>query len=81
MIRYKYISVFYKLFIFCNFLCIFQLKDEVCSPAGTSIQAIRTLERAGFRGIIMDAVHSASKRALELSRLQNGESNDIYVKR
>ena len=53
----------------------------MCSPAGTSIQAIRTLEKAGFRGIIMDAVHAASKRAMELSRLENGESADVYVKR
>ena len=29
----------------------------------------------------MDAVHAASKRALELSRLQNGEEKDVYVKR
>ncbi len=31
----------------------------------------------------MDAVHAASKRALELSKLQNGngEERDIYVKR
>ncbi|CAI8007328.1 Pyrroline-5-carboxylate reductase [Geodia barretti] len=58
-----------------------ELKDDVCSPAGTSIQAIRTLEKAGFRGIVMDAVHAASKRALELSRLDNGETKDVYVKR
>jgi pyrroline-5-carboxylate reductase len=58
-----------------------ELKDDVCSPAGTSIQAIRTLEKAGFRGIVMDAVHAASKRAMELSRLDNGESKDVYVKR
>ena len=58
-----------------------QLKDDVCSPAGTAIQAIRTMEKAGFRGIIMDAVHAASKRAMELSRLENGEDKDYYVKR
>ena len=58
-----------------------QLKDDACSPAGTSIQAIRTLEKAGFRGIVMDAVHAASKRALELSKVENGESKDTYVKR
>ena len=58
-----------------------QLKDSVCSPAGTAIQGIRLLERAGFRGIMMDAVHAASKRALELSKLENGEDRDIYVKR
>lgn len=58
-----------------------ELKDDVCSPAGASIQAIRTLEKAGFRGIVMDAVHAASKRAMELSKLENGESTDVYVKR
>lgn len=58
-----------------------QLKDSVCSPAGTAIQGVRLLERAGFRGILMDAVHAASKRALELSRLENGEAKDNYVKR
>ncbi len=60
-----------------------QLKDSVCSPAGTAIQGIRLLERKGFRGIMMDAVHAASKRALELSKLQNGngEERDVYVKR
>ena len=58
-----------------------QLKDFVCSPAGTAIQGIRSLERAGFRGIMMDAVHAASKRAMELSRLENGEEKDFYVKR
>lgn len=59
-----------------------QLKDSVCSPAGTAIQGIRLMEREGFRGIMMDAVHAASKRALELSRLQNnGEEKDVYVKR
>ena len=64
-----------------SYLQLMQLKDDVCSPAGTSIQAIRILEKAGFRGIVMDAVHAASKRALELSRLENGESRDVYVKR
>jgi len=63
------------------FVSPLQLKDDVCSPAGTSIQAVRTMEKAGFRGIVMDAVHAASKRALELSRLENGEAKDIYVKR
>jgi pyrroline-5-carboxylate reductase len=58
-----------------------ELKDDVCSPAGTSIQAIRTLEKAGFRGIVMDAVHAASKRAMELSKIDNGETVDIFVKR
>ena len=39
------------------------------------------MEKAGFRGIMMDAVHAASKRALELSRVENGEDKDVFVKR
>ncbi len=32
------------------------LKDMVCSPGGTTIQALQVLEEQGFRGAIMDAV-------------------------
>eukprot|EP00731_Ephydatia_muelleri_P011069 Em0005g1655a len=57
-----------------------ELKDEVCSPAGTSIQAVRLMEKAGYRGILMDAVHIASKRTAELARLSNGEEDDVVKK-
>ncbi|XP_059174369.1 pyrroline-5-carboxylate reductase 1, mitochondrial-like [Physella acuta] len=43
-----------------------QLKDEVCSPAGTTIAAMHVLEKKGFRGILMDAVEAATLRAKEL---------------
>ena len=43
-----------------------QLKDAVCSPGGTTIQGVRTLEEAGFRGAVMDAVIAAYERTLEL---------------
>ena len=33
-----------------------QLKDEVCSPGGTTIQSVSVLERSGFRSSIVDAV-------------------------
>ena len=33
-----------------------ELKDMVCSPAGTTIDAVRVLEEKGFRGAIMDAI-------------------------
>ncbi len=35
-----------------------ELKDMVCSPGGTTIQAVKTLEECGFRGIVMDAVEA-----------------------
>ena len=33
-----------------------ELKDMVCSPAGTTIEAVRTLEELGFRSSIIDAM-------------------------
>ncbi len=87
-ILYNSSCIFTKLLVIVEtlptfFITSLQLKDSVCSPAGTAIQGIRLLERNGFRGIMMDAVHAASKRALELSKLQNGngEETDVYVKR
>ena len=44
-----------------------QLKDDVASPGGTTIAGIQELEKAGFRGILMNAVVAAAKRGKELS--------------
>lgn len=44
------------------------LRDNVASPGGTTIQALHSLERAGFNGIIIDAVESAFNRAKELEK-------------
>ena len=43
-----------------------ELKDMVCSPAGTTIEAVKVLEEMGFRGIVMDAVQAATERSKEL---------------
>ena len=43
-----------------------ELKDAVCSPGGTTIQGVRALEDAGFRGAVMEAVIAAYEKTLEL---------------
>ena len=43
------------------------LKDAVCSPGGTTIQGVRALEEAGFRGAVMDAVIAAYEKNLDLA--------------
>ncbi|KAI5682738.1 hypothetical protein M9H77_03966 [Catharanthus roseus] len=45
-----------------------QLKDDVTSPAGTTIAGIHELEKAGFRGILMNAVVAAAQRSKDLSK-------------
>ncbi|XP_019628510.1 PREDICTED: pyrroline-5-carboxylate reductase 1, mitochondrial-like isoform X1 [Branchiostoma belcheri] len=40
-----------------------QLKDDVCSPGGTTIYAIHKLESGGFRNLLIDAVEGACLRA------------------
>lgn len=38
------------------------LKDMVCSPAGTTIEAVKALEEKGFRAAVMEAVHIAADK-------------------
>jgi len=42
------------------------LRDRVCSPGGTAITGVSTLERNGLRTTLMEAVSAASKRSREL---------------
>jgi pyrroline-5-carboxylate reductase len=39
-----------------------ELKDAVCSPAGTTIEGIKALEKGAFRHCIIEAIHEASKK-------------------
>ena len=43
-----------------------ELKDMVCSPAGSTIQAVRVLEEKGFRGAVTDAVITAVEKSRSL---------------
>ena len=37
-----------------------ELKDMVCSPAGTTIEAVKVLEQEGFRASIIDAMEACA---------------------
>ena len=43
-----------------------ELKDMVCSPGGTTIAAVRTLEEKGMRGAVMDAVKACIDKTKNL---------------
>lgn len=46
------------------------LIDEVCSPGGSTIEGVKSLEDSAFSGNVMDAVIKAYKKTLELGRRQ-----------
>ena len=45
-----------------------ELKDMVCSPGGTTIEGVHELEEGGVRNALINAVRSATERAVELGQ-------------
>lgn len=43
-----------------------ELKDMVCSPGGTTIEAVKVLEEIGFRGSIMQAMEVCAEKSRSL---------------
>lgn len=43
-----------------------ELKDMVCSPAGTTIEGVRTLERAGMRSAVYEALNACAEKGKRL---------------
>lgn len=45
-----------------------ELKDMVCSPGGTTIEAVRVLEDRGFRSSVIEAMIKCMEQSEKLSR-------------
>lgn len=43
-----------------------ELKDMVCSPGGTTIEAVKVLEEKGFRAAVMDAMEACIEKSKNL---------------
>jgi len=47
---------------------ISELKDAVCSPAGTTIEGVIALEKNGFRNAVIEAATAAFEKSVELGK-------------
>lgn len=47
-----------------------ELKDMVCSPGGTTIEGVRTLEENGFRSSIIEALINTYKKNIDISKIR-----------
>jgi pyrroline-5-carboxylate reductase len=45
-----------------------ELKDNVCTPGGATIEAISTLEKNNFRATVLDAMENCTKKSISLMR-------------
>jgi pyrroline-5-carboxylate reductase len=45
-----------------------KLKDQICTPGGTTIEAVRTLEEKGFRDAVISAVDACAKKSLAMGK-------------
>ena len=44
------------------------LRNAVCSPAGTTIDAVAELERLGFRTAVMEAMHVCADKSRAMGK-------------
>jgi pyrroline-5-carboxylate reductase len=45
-----------------------KLKDNVCSPGGTTIEAVYTLEKNNFRAAVISAMESCTEKSIKMSK-------------
>ena len=45
-----------------------ELKDMVCSPAGTTIEAVAKMEEMGLRSAIIEGMRACANRGKEMSK-------------
>jgi pyrroline-5-carboxylate reductase len=45
-----------------------ELKDNVCSPGGTTIDAVRILEKDNFRYAVIDAINTCTEKSKQMSK-------------
>ncbi|MBA5851124.1 pyrroline-5-carboxylate reductase [Clostridium sp. cel8] len=45
-----------------------ELKDNVCSPSGTTIQGVFSLENSGFRSAVMNAINDTIEKSKEMGK-------------
>ena len=45
-----------------------KLKDDVCSPGGTTIDAVHVLEQKGFRAAVMDAMIACAQKSADMAK-------------
>ena len=43
-----------------------ELKDMVCSPAGTTIEGVRMLEKTGMRSAVFEALNACAEKGKRL---------------
>ena len=44
-----------------------ELKDMVCSPGGTTIEAVKVLEEKGFRSAVIEAIAACMAKSDKMS--------------
>ncbi len=45
-----------------------QLKDDVCSPSGTTIEGVQALEEAGFRAAVIKGAEATWLKSISMGK-------------